>query len=82
MQSVKRKAGSLTFNSHIKKSQGEIYTQAVVPYISSLGHTEESRETSSSSVCGAGTSALEAVRTLTPVLFFPFISRGAPRQTA
>jgi hypothetical protein len=41
-----------------------------------------------SSICGAGgnpayrTSAFEAVCTLTPVLVPPFISRGAPRQTA
>jgi hypothetical protein len=41
---------------------------------------------SSSSMCGAGrnpayrTSASEAVCTLTPILFSPFISRDAPRQ--
>jgi hypothetical protein len=43
---------------------------------------------SSSSICGAGrnaaygTSAFEAVCTLTPVLVPLFFSRGAPRQTA
>jgi hypothetical protein len=45
-------------------------------------------EASSSSIYGAGgnpayrTSAFEAVFTLTTVLVPPFISRGAPRQTA
>jgi hypothetical protein len=43
---------------------------------------------SSSYICGAGgnpaycTSAFEAVCTLTPVLVPPYISRGAPNQTA
>jgi hypothetical protein len=42
---------------------------------------------SSSSICGAGgnptyrTSVFEAICTVTPILFYPFIFRGAPCQT-
>jgi hypothetical protein len=69
----------LTFILHNEEVLCLLYTGhlAVVRYSSS-----------SSSIGGAGgnpayrTSAFEAVCTLTPVLVFPFISRGAPSQTA
>jgi hypothetical protein len=50
--------------------------------------SSSSSSSSFSSICGAGgnpayrISAFKAVFTLTPVFSFPFISRGATRQTA
>jgi hypothetical protein len=54
----------------------------------SFGKWRISSSSSSSSIFGAGgnpayrTSAFEGICTLTPVLVPPFISRGAPHQTA
>jgi hypothetical protein len=48
----------------------------------SNNNTDHGYLCSSSSICGAGTSAFEAVCTFNPVLIPPFISRGSPRQTA
>jgi hypothetical protein len=88
MESVFRKKRTshlaLRFQTRLTKTAGSTNHFHSTPSC----NNNSSSSSSSSSICGTGgnpayrTSAFEAVCNLTPVLFSPFISRGAPRQTA